>query len=45
MRNDVENIRAERDLPYRASASTPSNPSHAGIWKQIAIGIVVGIYC
>ena len=39
MRDDFDNIRAERELPYRAA--TQSN-QYAGLWKQIAIGIVVG---
>ncbi|MBC8651888.1 hypothetical protein GYM54_18555 [Pseudomonas sp. MTM4] len=41
MRNDFDNIRAERETPYRTAAATPSN-QYAGLWKQIAIGIVVG---
>ena len=41
MRDDFDNIRAERETPYRTSTATPSN-QHAGLWKQIAIGIVVG---
>ncbi len=40
MRDDFDDIRAERDRPIRASGSA-SNP-HAGLWKQIALGIVVG---
>ena len=40
MRDDVDNIRAERETPYRPAA-TQSN-QFAGLWKQIAIGIVVG---
>ena len=41
MRDDFENIRAERDaLPYRASPT--SLPRYAGLWKQIALGIVMG---
>ncbi len=40
MRDDFDNIRAERETPYR-TAATPAN-QHAGLWKQIAIGIVVG---
>ncbi|WJN58679.1 hypothetical protein [Pseudomonas sp. SO81] len=40
MRDNFENIRAERDVPlHRASA--PSQ-NYAGLWKQIALGIVVG---
>ncbi|MCQ4310130.1 hypothetical protein NA645_19240 [Pseudomonas stutzeri] len=41
MRDDFDNIRAERETPYRTSSATQSN-QHAGLWKQIAIGIVVG---
>lgn len=41
MRDDFDNIRAERELPYRGSVASPSN-QYAGLWKQIAIGIVVG---
>jgi len=40
MRDDFDNIRAERETPYR-SAATSSN-KHEGLWKQIALGIVVG---
>lgn len=40
MRDDFDNIRAERETPYRP-AVTSSN-KYAGLWKQIAIGIVVG---
>lgn len=38
-RDDFDDLRAERDMPthYR---SEPNH--HAGLWKQIAIGIVVG---
>ena len=42
MRDSFDDIRAERDLPYRTTATTPPPHSHAGLWKQIAIGIVVG---
>ncbi|MCQ4251564.1 hypothetical protein NA644_19830 [Pseudomonas stutzeri] len=41
MRDDFDNIRAERETPYRPAATAPSN-QYAGLWKQIAIGIVVG---
>lgn len=41
MRDDFENIRAERDRPYPANTA-PFPNSHAGLWKQLAIGIVVG---
>ncbi|WP_312958333.1 hypothetical protein [Stutzerimonas nitrititolerans] len=41
MRDDFDNIRAERETPYRATAT--SSNKYAGLWKQIAIGIVVGI--
>jgi hypothetical protein len=40
MRDDFDNIRAERETPYRSVAAHPNQ--HAGLWKQIAIGIVVG---
>ena len=40
MRDDFDNIRAERETPYR-TAATQAN-QHAGLWKQIAIGLVVG---
>jgi uncharacterized protein (DUF2062 family) len=40
MRDDFDNIRAERETPYH-TAATSSN-KYAGLWKQIAIGIVVG---
>ena len=38
--DDFDNIRAERETPYRP-AHTSAN-RYAGLWKQIAIGIVVG---
>lgn len=40
MRDNFENIRAERDVPLQR-ASMPSQ-NYAGLWKQIALGIVVG---
>ena len=40
MRDDFDNIRAERETPYRPAAIQTNQ--HAGLWKQIAIGIVVG---
>jgi len=40
MRDDFDNIRAERETPYRAAATSANQ--YAGLWKQIAIGIVVG---
>ena len=40
MRDDFDNIRAERETPYRTTATQTNQ--HAGLWKQIAIGIVVG---
>ncbi|MDH0894428.1 MULTISPECIES: hypothetical protein [unclassified Pseudomonas] len=40
MRDDFENIRAERDIPLHRSITQGSN--YAGLWKQIALGIVVG---
>ena len=39
MKDDFDEIRAERDRPTRGYGA--SNP-HAGLWKQIALGIVVG---
>lgn len=41
MRDSFDDIRAERETPYRTSTAIPST-QHAGLWKQIAIGIVVG---
>ena len=40
MRDDFDNIRAERETPYRPAASQTNQ--YAGLWKQIALGIVVG---
>lgn len=40
VRDDFDDIRAERERPLRGTPSS-SNP-HAGLWKQIALGIVVG---
>lgn len=40
MRDSFDNIRAERETPYRPAATQTNQ--HAGLWKQIAIGIVVG---
>ncbi len=40
MRDDFDNIRAEREMPYRTVAAQANQ--HAGLWKQIAIGIVIG---
>lgn len=40
MRDDFDNIRAERETPHRPTAT--SSNKYAGLWKQIAIGIVVG---
>ena len=40
MRDDFDNIRAVRETPYRAVATQANQ--HVGLWKQIAIGIVVG---
>lgn len=39
MKNDFEEIRAERERPLHSG-----NPraQYAGLWKQIALGIVVG---
>ena len=41
MRDDFDNIRTEREMPYRPTTSTSTN-KYAGLWKQIAIRIVVG---
>lgn len=41
MRDDFDDIRAERDRPVRSGGTSHTNP-HAGLWKQIALGIVVG---
>jgi ABC-type transport system involved in cytochrome bd biosynthesis fused ATPase/permease subunit len=41
MKDDFEEIRAERDRPFRYKQETKQ---YAGLWKQIALGIVVG-YC
>ncbi len=40
MRDDFDNLRAERETPYRPAATQANR--HAGLWKQIAVGIVVG---
>jgi uncharacterized protein (DUF2062 family) len=40
MRDDFDNIRAERETPYR-TANNQAN-KYSGLWKQIALGIVVG---
>lgn len=40
MRDDFDNIRAERETPYRPAPLQTNK--HAGLWKQIAIGVVVG---
>lgn len=40
MRDDFDNIRAERETPYRTIDTQTSK--HVGLWKHIAIGIVVG---
>ncbi|MCY1458663.1 hypothetical protein D9M71_760620 [compost metagenome] len=39
VKDDFENIRAERDTPLHRQA--PTN-SYSGLWKQIALGIIVG---
>lgn len=39
MRDDFENIRAERDTPLYRQTQTSN---HSGLWKQIALGIIVG---
>lgn len=40
MRDSFDNIRAERETPYRPAA--PQTNKYAGLWKQVAIGVVVG---
>ncbi|WP_019341828.1 hypothetical protein [Stutzerimonas stutzeri] len=40
MRDDFDNLRAERETPYRPAATQANR--HTGLWKQIAVGIVVG---
>lgn len=40
MRDDFESIRAERDAPLHRHSTAGHN--YAGLWKQIALGIVVG---
>lgn len=40
MRDDFDDIRAERDRPVRSGNGGANQ--HAGLWKQIALGIVVG---
>lgn len=40
IRDEFDDIRAERDLPTRGRQS--SSNQYAGLWKQIALGIVVG---
>jgi tetrahydromethanopterin S-methyltransferase subunit B len=40
MRDDFDDIRAERDRPIRSNSGGASQ--YAGLWKQIALGIVVG---
>ena len=40
MTDDFDNIRVERETPYRPAAAQTNQ--HAGLWKQIAIGIAVG---
>lgn len=38
--DDFDNIRAEREMPYRPAPSSANK--YPGLWKQIALGIVVG---
>ena len=42
MRDDFESIRAERDVPPQQFRTSNPAPSFSGLWKQIALGIVVG---
>ncbi|MFI8482880.1 hypothetical protein ACIGCM_20155 [Pseudomonas sp. NPDC078700] len=39
MNNKFENLRAERDIEHYP---VKSEANYAGLWKQIALGIVVG---
>lgn len=39
MKNTFEEIRAERERPLQSSSP---RAQYAGLWKQIALGIVVG---
>lgn len=39
MKNAFEEIRAEREQPFQGSSP---RAQYAGLWKQIALGIVVG---
>lgn len=41
MRDDFESIRAERDAPAQRT-TVACHYHYAGLWKQIALGIVVG---
>jgi hypothetical protein len=41
MRDEFENIRAERETSPLPRQQLPAN-SYAGLWKQIALGIIVG---
>lgn len=40
MRDDFDNIRAERDVPTHRMTSQVER--YSGLWKQIALGIFVG---
>ncbi|MDD0841647.1 hypothetical protein [Pseudomonas sp. Gutcm_11s] len=40
MRDDFESIRAERDAPLHHHSTAGHH--YSGLWKQIALGIVVG---
>jgi hypothetical protein len=41
MRDDFEEIRAERERPFR---NNQAGNQHSGLWKQIALGIVAGYF-
>ncbi|WP_313241549.1 hypothetical protein [Stutzerimonas kunmingensis] len=41
MRDRFDEIRAERDV-HSVEPAVYSRDPHAGLWKQIALGIVVG---
>ncbi|MDG9925970.1 MULTISPECIES: hypothetical protein [unclassified Pseudomonas] len=40
MKDNFESIRAERDVPSYRQTAIQSN--YTGLWRQIALGIVVG---
>jgi hypothetical protein len=42
MKDRFEGIRAERDEPH-FQAAAPSSNQHAGLWKQIALGLLAWV--